>query len=238
MLEISNLNFAYPSGEFRLHIPQLKIEPGQTVAVTGPSGSGKTTLLNLIAGILMPQEGSIKVAGQTITTLPESSRRGFRLSNVGLIFQDFRLIDYLSVLDNVLLPYRVNTVLSLTRQVRDKASQLVNQVGLGHHIRKSVTQLSQGERQRVAICRALLTDPSLLLADEPTGNLDPKSSDNILKLLLDYIHLSTDEPSNPSRTLIMVTHDHSLLSHFDQVIPFERFLMAEDTIMSRGVSSS
>ena len=224
MLEISDLEFAYSTGGFQLHIPELTIESGCCVAVTGPSGSGKTTLLNLFAGILQPDAGQVSVADKLVSGMTESGRRDFRLRNIGLIFQDFRLIEYLNVFDNVLLSYRVSGALKLTQQVRDRAVLLIDKVGLSQHIKKSVTHLSQGERQRVAICRALLTEPNILLADEPTGNLDPESSDSILNLLLGYVRASVEDDSRPAKTLVMVTHDHSLLGRFDRVVSFEEFL--------------
>lgn len=198
-------------------IDSLVINAECATAVVGPSGSGKTTLLHLIAGILTPDGGEIFVDGDNVSQLPDAARRRFRLSGVGLVFQDFELIDYLTVVDNVLLPCRISNVVRLTAETRDRAFALLEQVGLKDHVRKSVTRLSQGERQRVAICRALLAKPSLILADEPTGNLDPVTSAQILDLLLKTVR---DE----NTTLVMVTHDHSLLHHFDHTLDFNQFL--------------
>ena len=166
-----------------------------------------------MAGVLRPDSGSICVRDTLLETLTDASRRSFRLQQVGLIFQDFQLIDYLSVLENVLLPCRLNPAVSLSPQHRNRAAALLADVGLANHLRHSVTQLSHGERQRVAVCRALLLNPGLLLADEPTGNLDPETSQQILQLLL-------SQAREHAATLIMVTHDHSLLNQFDQVIAF------------------
>lgn len=219
MISTSELSFSYPHSDFRLAIDQLEIAAGCATAVVGPSGSGKTTLLHLLAGILTPESGQIVVHDTPLHTLAEAARRRFRLTHVGLVFQDFELIEYLNVLDNVLLPCRIGH-LSLTAEVRQRAERLLDRVHLTSHRGKSVTRLSQGERQRVAICRALLAQPPLLLADEPTGNLDPDTSADILALLLETVR-------EENATLVMVTHDHSLLSHFERTIDFSQFLSRE-----------
>ncbi len=185
--------------------------------IVGPSGSGKTTLLNLIAGILTGSGGELRVGNTDVHRLNGNERRLFRLRNVGMVFQDFQLIDYLSVFDNVLLPCRIHPSVSVTKELRERASSLLDSVELASFERRSVTQLSQGERQRVAICRALLLSPRIVLADEPTGNLDPVNAERIVRLLL-------SETAHSGATLIMVTHDHSLVPHFDLVIPFDQFL--------------
>ena len=217
MISISQLGFAFPASEFRLSIDELKINALKATAIVGPSGSGKTTLLNLIAGLLVPEQGQIQIEDLTISTQSDAKRRRFRLQHVGMVFQNFELIDYLTVLDNVLLPCRVGSESKLTAAIKDKATQLLDSCGLAAHAKKSVTKLSQGERQRVAICRALLTSPSLILADEPTGNLDPVTSTSILDMLLAAV---SDLPT----TLVMVTHDHSLLPRFDHVVDFNQCL--------------
>ncbi len=216
MIELSEIRFAYPADSFDLHIPHLSIPSGQAVAVTGRSGCGKTTLLNLLAGILLPSQGTLNIDEICVSQLTDAQRREFRLQKIGLVFQDFQLIDYLSVLDNVLLPCRISSTIVLNSKHRDRAAELLKRVGLSLHVTKSVTRLSQGERQRVAICRALLLNPVLLLADEPTGNLDPRLSNEILQLLL-------SQARETGATIVTVTHDHSLLPAFDRVIPFETF---------------
>ncbi|MEZ6127396.1 MAG: ABC transporter ATP-binding protein [Planctomycetaceae bacterium] len=217
MIDIRQLQFSYPHSSFDLFIEHLQIDSLCATAVVGPSGSGKTTLLHLMAGILLPQAGQITVNEQSVSGMSEAARRRFRLQHVGMVFQNFELIEYLSVLDNVLLPCRIGDAVALTQDVRDRALSLLVAAGLEQHVRKSVTRLSQGERQRVSICRALLTRPSVILADEPTGNLDPVTSEQILQLLLKSV-------SEEQATLVMVTHDHSLLHHFDQTIDFAQFL--------------
>ena len=221
MITISNLDFRYREGEFRLRVLELVIERGSTVAVIGPSGTGKTTLLNLVAGIITPLEGRITTNDIDVTALAEGARRDFRIQHIGLVFQEFELLNYLNVLDNILLPYRINPSLRLNSAVRERARGLADQVGIGDKLRRDVNHLSQGERQRVAVCRSLLTEPALLLADEPTGNLDPANKDRVLDILFDYVEKN-------GTTLLTVTHDHDLLSRFGRVIEFADF-HASDT---------
>ena len=215
MITIQDLQFSWPVSEFHLDIQSLEISSRSSVAVTGPSGSGKTTLLNIIAGILPAADGSVRVDDTELVRLSDSRRRTFRLTHIGLVFQSFELIDYLNVLDNVLLPARISPAVQLSAELRDRARSLLCQVGLEKYSARSVTRLSQGERQRVAICRALVTNPPLMLADEPTGNLDPDSTLLMVEILLSQVR------ENGS-TLLMVSHDHSLLSHFDSAIDFGR----------------
>ena len=217
MIEISDMRFRYDEGEFRLNVPDLRVENGERVAVVGPSGSGKTTLLNLIAGIVQPQSGAIVVAGHKLAELDDGAVRGFRIENIGLVFQEFELLEYLDVLDNVLLPYRINSSLKLTDDVRQRVVDLLESVGIGDMLDRYPDQLSQGERQRVAVCRALLVKPSLLLADEPTGNLDPANKGRVLDILIDYAAAN-------DATLVTVTHDRDLLDRFARVIDFRQFL--------------
>mgnify|MGYP001817401666 FL=1 len=216
MIRISDLHFHYPEGDFALRVPDLGVERGETVAMIGPSGSGKTTLLSLVAGIRTPQTGTIETAGTILGPLDGSARRDFRIRTIGLVFQEFELLEYLSVLDNVLLPYRVSPALPLDGAVRDRARELTRDVGIGDKLDRYVNLLSQGEKQRVAVCRALLPRPLLILADEPTGNLDPTNKDHVLDILFDYSRVS-------GATLVTVTHDHDLLPRFDRVIDFKDF---------------
>ena len=217
MIGIQNLLFRYGEGEFRLDIQVLNVAAGERVAVVGPSGSGKTTLLNLVAGIARPQSGNIVTAGQELAALDDGATRNFRIRNIGLVFQEFELLEYLDVLDNVLLPYRINNSLELDSQVRQRATELLESVGIGDLRERLPDQLSQGEKQRVAVCRALLVKPPLLLADEPTGNLDPANKGRVLDILVDYATAN-------DATLVTVTHDSNLLSRFERVIDFSDFL--------------
>ncbi len=216
MITIRDLEFRYAEGDFFLRIPELHIERGATVAFIGPSGSGKTTLLNLIAGIALPRQGRITTNDVELTSLDDAGRRDFRIRSVGLVFQEFELLEYLSVLDNILLPYRINPSLRLNGAVRERAVRLAAGVDIGDKLNRYATKLSQGERQRVAVCRALLPEPALLLADEPTGNLDPNNKGRVLDILFDYAQRT-------GATLVTVTHDHDLIGRYGRVVDFREF---------------
>jgi putative ABC transport system ATP-binding protein len=220
MIEIDSLEFSYPDAGFQLRIPEFSIAAGEKVAVIGPSGSGKTTLLNLVAGILVPREGRVHCAGTEVSVLVDAARRDFRISTIGFVFQDFELLDYLNVLDNILHPYRITGALRLTAAVRDRAVDLAGQMGIGDKLTRGVGHLSQGEKQRVAICRALLPGPQLILADEATGNLDPRNKGHILELLFESV-------AAHDATLLAVTHDHELLPQFDRVVDFNDFRVGD-----------
>ena len=217
MVRLTDLRFRYPArddnAEFELAIPELRVERGERVAVIGPSGSGKTTLLHLMAGIVTPESGSVRTAGVEMAALADAARRDFRIRHVGLVFQEFELLDYLSVLDNILLPYRINPSLRLGEPVRERARALAARVGIADKLGRLAPHLSHGEKQRAAVCRALVVEPALLLADEPTGNLDPFNKQRVLDILIDY----ADERG---ATLVTVTHDHGLLKRFQRVIDF------------------
>jgi ABC-type lipoprotein export system ATPase subunit len=216
LIEVEGISFRYPGGGFVLDIPGFHVAPGEKLAVIGPSGSGKTTLLNLIAGIAAPDRGSVKVGNTQVSALDDRRRRDFRVRNLGLVFQDFELLDYLNVLDNILHPYRITRALCLDTEVRERAVALAERMGIEDKLKRHADDLSQGEKQRVAICRALLPGPSLLLADEATGNLDPDNKTLILDLLFDSVN-------SHDATLLAVTHDHELLPRFDRVVDFAGF---------------
>jgi ABC-type lipoprotein export system ATPase subunit len=216
IIQIADLEFRYGEGDFALIIPELVVERGEKVAVIGPSGSGKTTLLNLIAGIATPQRGRVSTQGVEVTALDDSRRREFRIRHIGLVFQEFELLEHLSVLDNVLLPYRINPSLRLEPPVRQRAVSLAERVGVADKLGRFANRLSQGEKQRAAVCRALIAEPELLLADEPTGNLDPANKGRVLEILFDYAE-------ERGATLLTVTHDHDLLGRFGRVIDFKQF---------------
>lgn len=213
MIELSDVQFAYPGSPFRLQLAPLQIAQGQHAALIGPSGCGKTTLLNLLAGVLLPDAGQVLVNGERVEQLGETARRQFRLQRLGLVFQAFELLDYLDVLDNILLPLRIGAGLAVTEDRRRRARELAQQLGLGDKLRRHPADLSQGERQRVAVCRALLLQPQVIMADEPTGNLDPANKFLVLDLLLDYARQS-------GATVLTVTHDQALLTRFDRVLDF------------------
>lgn len=213
MLEIDDLEFRYQSNGFGLRVSNLRIPAGETVALVGPSGCGKTTLLNLLAGIVVPDHGDIRIEGRELTRLDDAARRVFRISSVGMIFQEFELLEYLNVEENILLPFFLNSAQRLAHGARADINELAESLGLGELLLRRIDRLSHGERQRVAIGRALIANPQLLLADEPTGNLDPATRDRIVDLLL-------ENAAQRQATMIMATHDHSLIDRFDRVIDF------------------
>ncbi len=216
MIQIRDLDFQYHDSKFRLRVPEFHVARGSTVALVGPSGSGKTTILNLAAGILVPQQGQVVTNSVNLTELGEHQRRAFRITTIGLVFQEFELLEHLTVFDNILLPCRITGAIRLTAAHRERAAFLANDVGLGDKLDRHVGRLSQGERQRVAICRALLLEPPLLLCDEPTGNLDPGNKAHVLQILFDYVR-------RHRTTLLTVTHDHQLLPQFDETIDCQQF---------------
>ncbi len=216
MIDIRGLQFSYGESDFSLQVPELAVARGETVAIVGPSGSGKTTLLNLIAGNAIPSSGTVNTNGQEVSGLHDADRRRFRIANIGLVFQEFELLEYLNVLDNILLPYRINRTLTLNADVRRRAEALAQQVGIADKLQRYANHLSQGEKQRVAVVRALVVRPPLLLADEPTGNLDPANKERVLDILFEYAE-------NNAATLITVTHDHDILHRFQRVIDFKHY---------------
>ena len=215
MIELSDLRFAYPGG-FALHVPSMRVAPGERVAVVGPSGSGKTTLLNLVSGIATPDAGRVEVAGAEVSAMPDRARRAHRAARIGFVFQEFALVDYLTAEGNVLYPYRVGRDLRLDAEARERARALLDACGLHGKHRRHPAELSQGERQRVAICRALVTRPAVILADEATGNLDPLNKAAVLDLLF-------ERAAETGASVLAVTHDHELLPRFDRTIDFAGF---------------
>ena len=216
MITINNLDFQYLTGEFCLRISELLVEKAEKVAIVGPSGAGKTTLLNLIAGIIVPSRGSICFNDTLVNQLKDAERRQFRITHIGFVFQDFELLDYLNVHDNILHPYRITRALHLDSSTRQRTRMLAEEMGIGDKLKRRAIDLSQGEKQRAAICRALLPQPRLILADEATGNLDPENKTRILDLLFRAVE-------EHDTTLLAVTHDHELLKRFDRVVDFRDF---------------
>jgi putative ABC transport system ATP-binding protein len=217
MIELRDLRFRYPQGEFALRVRELAVAGGERVALAGPSGSGKTTLLRLVSGIAVPDAGSVRTNDTDVGALDDAARRAFRIRHIGLVFQEFELLEYLSVLDNVLLPYRIQRALPLDAAARERAESLAERVGIGDKLGCLPERISHGERQRVALCRALVTQPEVVLADEPTGNLDPGNRDRALDILLAYAE-------ERGATLLTVTHDHELLPRFGRVIDSREFV--------------
>lgn len=190
----------------------LRALPGQVTLIMGPSGSGKTTLLSMLGGLLKPSEGRIQVSGQELTELGESRLPDVRLHHIGFIFQDFNLLSALSVLDNVALVSQLAG--QGRRDARRRARELLEQLGLGHRLGFLPEKLSGGEKQRVAIARALINNPSLILADEPTANLDSHHGRETMRLLR---RLAVDE----SRCVLIVSHDDRIKEIADRVLWLE-----------------
>ncbi len=218
MIEIKNLLFQYGQSGFSLNIEKLQIKQGESLAFVGPSGCGKTTLLNLISGIFLPHKGEIKTLDKSIANMGENERREWRLHNIGMIFQQFELLDYLKAKDNIRLPHIISK--SGKKPSSEKILELAKSMGVEKLLNRYPHQLSQGEKQRIAIARALMYEPSLLLADEPTGNLDPERAHSIVDLLL-------EKANGLKSTLVVVTHDHSILNKFKRVVDFKTLLVKE-----------
>ncbi len=227
VIRVGDLEFGYPSGGFELLIPELRVGPGESLALTGPSGCGKTTLIHLLAGILEPRSGSIEVAGLDMASLGAEDRQDLRALKVGLVFQEFELLEYLDVLDNVLLPYRLTPVLEMDDAARSRAIELARDIGLGDKLDRFPGNLSQGERQRVGLCRALVTRPAVVLGDEPTGNLDPDNRDHVIDALLRY-------GRDNGAPVVVVTHDHEILPRFARVVDMGGFGQPSSLLDSRG----
>ncbi len=187
----------------------LTVDPGEFVAVLGKSGCGKSTLVNMITGIDRPSEGEVYVAGTALHTLGESKLARWRGLNVGVVFQFFQLLPSISVLDNVIMPMDFCGKYS-RRERRERAMHLLDMVGLKEHAFKKPSEVSGGQQQRVAIARALANDPPLVVADEPTGNLDSRTADHVLEIFQALV----DE----GKTILMVTHDLDLARRLDRIV--------------------
>jgi len=210
ILEADNLSKYYLLGGQKIEVLKdigLSIKKGEFVVIAGSSGSGKSTLLSVLSGLDKPSGGRVVMAGHDITELTEDQLAPVRNELTGFVFQAFHLIPSLNTLENVMFPAE----LKKDPGAGDKAAKLLEKVGLWPRRKNFPSQLSGGEQQRVAICRALINEPAIVFADEPTGNLDSKNSAGIIELLLD-IHVKKQT------TLVMATHSHSLASQADRVI--------------------
>ena len=215
-VHVRDVSYRYEGGPFELAVPSLEVQPGSATLVIGPSGSGKTTLLHLLAGILPAQAGTIRVDGHDLSAgsalaTDSAGRRAFRREHIGLVFQELALLDHLPVIENVMLPFFLDGERTLNDAVRDRARGLARRTGIEPLLHRLPRRLSQGERQRVALCRALVTEPNVVLADEPTGNLDPDTSSQVVDLMLQLVR-------ERDAALVMVTHDHGLKPRFDGVL--------------------
>lgn len=217
MISAHNLTFTYREGGFSLRVPELVIGKGERVAVVGPSGCGKTTLINLLCGILVPTTGTIQFNDIDISKLVYEDRQDIRVFKMGLVFQEFELLEYLNVLENIVLPFRINQILTMDNTVVDRARNLAEDVGIGNKLSRFPGYLSQGERQRVAVCRAMVTQPDIIFGDEPTGNLDPENRDQVMEILFHY-------SAADKVPLVIVTHDADLQASFDRRINIQEFV--------------
>jgi putative ABC transport system ATP-binding protein len=214
MIEAVDVHKSFHSGDEvveALREVSFRIPDRSCTFIVGPSGSGKSTLLYLLGALDAPTSGVIRVAGQDVTAMTEAQRDDYRRNQVGFVYQSFNLIGNLSAIDNVLLPY-IPT--GAGPALRDKAAELLKQVGLGHRLKLRPRQMSGGEQQRVAIARALIKDPVVIFADEPTGNLDRAGGDRIVQLL-------RDRQKSAGGALVVVTHDRRFISPGDLVLEIE-----------------
>lgn len=197
----------------RLVVPfsgfDLQVQAGESVAITGPSGAGKTTLLQLLGGLERATEGQVMIQGQDLSRLSDRDRTALRGKAIGFVYQFHHLLGELTALENVAMPLRIARV--PIAQARSRAAELLTQLGLSHRLDHLPGALSGGERQRVAIARALVTKPAVVLADEPTGNLDAANAAQVFDLLMTHVHAQ-------SAALVLVTHDQRLADRCDRVI--------------------
>jgi putative ABC transport system ATP-binding protein len=196
----------------------FEIPAGASVAVVGPSGAGKSTLLALLAGLDLPTRGHVSLAGSNLSELDEDGRARVRAESVGFVFQSFHLVPSLNALENVMLPLE----LAGRNDARQAAREIIDRVGLGERWSHYPSQLSGGEKQRVAIARAFATEPAVLFADEPTGNLDSKTGANIMALMFDLNR-------NSSTTLVLVTHDAALAARCERVLELDAGRLVRDS---------
>ncbi|HEY2760726.1 MAG TPA: ABC transporter ATP-binding protein [Pirellulales bacterium] len=211
-LESVKKSFVEPGGGRLpiLDVPRFEVAAGEQIVLVGRSGSGKTTLLHLIAGIAKPDEGSIRIDGVDITRLPEAGRDRFRADKIGYVFQTFNLLPGFNALENVLLGMTFAT----GKVHPERAKHLLERVGLGHRLHHKPTQMSVGEQQRVAVARALANKPKLLLADEPTANIDTRHQKQVVDLIRETCH-------EENVALVLVTHTPQVAEQFDRVDDLE-----------------
>jgi putative ABC transport system ATP-binding protein len=214
MIEVVDVRKTFQSGDEvveALRGVTFRVPAGSCTWIVGPSGSGKSTLLYLLGSLDLPTSGTIRVADQDLTAMSEAERDEYRRDRVGFVYQSYNLINNLSAVENVLLPYIPTGV---TPGLRSKAAELLEGVGLGQKLNRRPRQLSGGEVQRAAIARALIRDPVVIFADEPTGNLDRAGGDRIIQLL-------RDRQRAGNRTLVIVTHDRRFITQDDVVLEIE-----------------
>ena len=223
IIEMKNIKKDYPLGETVVHALRgidLAVEEGGFISIIGPSGSGKTTLLNIIGCIDIPTEGSVKIADEEITSLDDKKLTNIRLFKVGFIFQTFNLIPVLNLLENVEFPLLLMKKQSAA-EIRKRAEKLIDEVGLKEFARHRPAELSGGQRQRVAIARALVTNPDIVLADEPTANLDSVTGAQILELMREM-------NQSEKTTFIFSTHDANVLKYANNITKIRDGLIVKE----------
>lgn len=217
VIQLTNVQFQYPTAKHKtLDIGSLKVEKEEKIFLYGPSGSGKSTLLEVLAGVLTPQTGSVEILGKDLAKMSPGERDQFRASHLGYVFQSFNLIPYLSVDENITLPLALNAerkqrVADVTKEL----SHLCERLGISGHRKQPVTQLSVGQQQRVAVARALLGKPELILADEPTSSLDQDHRQKFIELLFQICE-------EQKTTVVFVSHDRTLEKLFSRSISFHQ----------------
>ncbi|WP_017942071.1 MULTISPECIES: ABC transporter ATP-binding protein [unclassified Thioalkalivibrio] len=210
VLSLTDVAFAYPGEGEVLHGVDFELGAGERVAIVGESGSGKSTLLHLAAGLEAADRGEVHLAGEALAGLDEAARTRLRRARVGIVFQSFHLIPTLTVLENVMLPLELATKAGAAER-RERAARQLAAVGLADKEARYPEALSGGEQQRVAIARALVHEPALILADEPTGNLDSRTGETVFALLLEQVRAT-------GCSLLLVTHSHELARRLDRVL--------------------
>lgn len=215
VIRCTNLGKAYKQGREEIEIfddISIEVYPGDTIAIIGASGSGKSTLLNLLGGLDSPTRGRIELAGADLTTMSESAKASQRNQHLGFVYQFHHLLPEFTALENVAMPLLLRKL--PVSQARSRAKAYLEQVGLGHRLQHKPGALSGGERQRVAIARALVTEPSCVMMDEPTGNLDPNTADQVSAILKDLV-------DRLAIAFVLVTHDHALARTMQTVYSLE-----------------
>lgn len=210
---LKDLSFSYQNSGVILDISSLEIKESEKVFIYGPSGSGKSTLLNLMAGVLSPSQGEISILDHKLHEMGQSQRDSLRGNHIGFIFQSFNLISYLTIYENILLPLKSSKLRAskLDHTIDQEIKRLAQHLKLEEHLHKRVTQLSVGQQQRVAVARALMGSPEVVIADEPTSSLDEDVTDSFMKLLLEEHELR-------KFALVFVSHDKRLAKYFDREI--------------------
>lgn len=228
LIELKDVKKVYDLGEVKVHALRgatLSIEKGEYIALIGPSGSGKSTLMNTLGCLDRPSSGSFLLDGQEIVTMSRDARAKIRNQKIGFVFQNFNLLNRTAAMENVELPLLYTKGVS-ARQRRKKAIELLQLVGLGDRLDHHSGQLSGGQQQRVAIARALVNDPAILMGDEPTGNLDSKTSREVITMFR-----KLNEERNI--TIILVTHDQAIAKNADRIIVLRDGLIVKDTANSQ-----